>query len=186
MADLGTDEIITYALPGGALERVSATKLPPGTGPRHLVFGPDKSVYAVGELDSTIHGFAYDPETGALTERDTCPASVAGNGVRNYPSEIALSADGRFCYVANRGDDVVTVFGIAGGSVSAKAEVSAGGQWPRHLAVAGDRLWVANQNSGTSPHSLLTGSQFRGHPGSPCRWRRPRAFCPWCGNRVRK
>jgi 6-phosphogluconolactonase len=148
VADLGTDDIITYALADGKLTRITTKHLPGGTGPRHLVFGPDNTVYAVGELDSTIHGFGYDPESGELTDRDVRPATIDQEGVRNYPSEIAISDDGQFCYVANRGRDVITTFAVAAGAVEAKGEVSVGGEWPRHLAVAGDRLWVANQNSG--------------------------------------
>jgi 6-phosphogluconolactonase len=148
VADLGIDQLITYALADSKLNRVTATQLPPGTGPRHLVFGPDNSVYAVGELDSTIRGFAYDPESGELTAVGVLPATIDQNGVRNYPSEIAISDDGRFCYVANRGRDVITAFAVSGGTVRAKADVPVGGEWPRHLATAGDRLWVANQNSG--------------------------------------
>jgi len=49
--------------------------------------------------------------------------------------------------VANRGPDTVAVFAWepAGGTLI--AEVATGGQWPRHLALLGDHLYVANERS---------------------------------------
>ncbi|WP_163509808.1 lactonase family protein [Fodinicola acaciae] len=145
VADLGTDEVVAYALDGGRLVRQAVNNLQPGVGPRHLVFGRDNRVYLVGELDSTIR--TYRDDNGQLTELDARPASKEQNGVRNYPSEIALSDDGQFCYVANRGYDVISAFDVSTGIPRPLADVSIGGAWPRHLATAADQLWVANQNS---------------------------------------
>lgn len=41
----------------------------PGTGPRHLVFHPTKSLaYLFGELDSTVSVLSYDETDGSFTE----------------------------------------------------------------------------------------------------------------------
>jgi 6-phosphogluconolactonase (cycloisomerase 2 family) len=69
---------------------------------------------------------------------------------RNFPAEIAVSRDGRFVYVSNRGHDSVAVFAVGqGGGLRLIATPSCGGDWPRHLAIdpSGRWLYVANQLS---------------------------------------
>ena len=60
-----------------------------------------------------------------------------------------MSRDGRFVYVANRGPDTVSVFAWNGESATLIAEVPTGGEWPRHLALIDDHLYVANERSHT-------------------------------------
>ena len=66
----------------------------------------------------------------------------------NQPSELV--SNGRFLYVGNRGPDSVTVFEINGTLPRYLTEVPVGA-WPRHLSLAGDRLYVANERS----HSVM-------------------------------
>jgi 6-phosphogluconolactonase len=79
----------------------------------------------------------------------TVPAAGGKRGVRNYPSEIVAAPDDRVVYVANRGEDTVAVFAVSDGGLSPVAELPTGGEWPRHLAVVGDFVYVVNQNSGS-------------------------------------
>lgn len=149
--DLGTDTVYVYRLNSstGKLELVSEGKTEPGAGPRHLAFGTDDRLYVAGELDSTVTVFRYYAASGKLERLSTSPASIGTtpDGVRNYPSEIATSPDGRFVYVANRGLDVISVLAVEGETVRPVADVPVGGEWPRHFAIIGDFLYVANQNS---------------------------------------
>ncbi|WP_163509809.1 lactonase family protein [Fodinicola acaciae] len=147
VADLGTDEIFAYQLRNGKLVQTAVTKVPTGTGPRHFRFAPHDTVYLVGESDSTLRTYTYDQRTGALTERNVQPATKETYSDRNYPSEIALSPDNAFAYVANRGGDVITTFDVRGATPKVLADVSVHGHWPRHFAVTGNRIWVANQLS---------------------------------------
>jgi 6-phosphogluconolactonase (cycloisomerase 2 family) len=129
--DLGTDEIRRYALDGTPLEPVA---LPPGTGPRHMVVdGP--RLYVAGELDGAVHVIE-----GAV--RTSAPSSRLPDV--NYLSHLEL-ADG-LLYVGNRGPDTISV--LRADDLTPVAEVPSGGAWPRHFAIDGDRLYVANQNSG--------------------------------------
>lgn len=157
--DLGLDRTFVFHLIGGQLRGAdggpgpaAVTQLPPGTGPRHLAFtgdGSSRLVHVAGELDSTVT--SYRLAGGMLTGPvSTVRASGGKRGVRNYPSEIAASPDGRFVYVANRGENTVAVFAAAADGLSPVGEVSTGGDWPRHLLLIGDHhLYVANQNSNT-------------------------------------
>lgn len=145
--DLGTDTVHTYLLRDGRLVEQRAAQLPAGAGPRHLAFGADDRLYVAAELGSTVTPARYQPAIGALTFGQPVPAS--GYDGTNYPSEIATSPDGRFVYVANRGANTVGTFVVEGDTVRPVGEVSTDGDWPRHLVLAGDHLYVANQNSDT-------------------------------------
>jgi 6-phosphogluconolactonase (cycloisomerase 2 family) len=63
------------------------------------------------------------------------------------PSEVAVGPDGRFLYVANRGVGTVAVFALAGVAPELVAEVDTGGEWPRHFALAGRHLYVADERA---------------------------------------
>jgi 6-phosphogluconolactonase len=145
--DLGADSIFLYRLDleTGKLALDGAGRTDPGAGPRHLVFGADGTVHVACELDSTVVSFSY--ESGSLNRLGTVSSTVESLRTANFPSEIAQSADGRFVYLANRGQDVVTVFAVDGPDLRPVVDVACGGSWPRHLAVVGPYLYVANQHS---------------------------------------
>jgi 6-phosphogluconolactonase len=148
VTDLGTDSVHVYRLDAGAgrLHPVSTGHTRPGAGPRHLVFGHDGSVHVACELDSTVSTFRFEPETAALTLVHVAPSIVNLDG-ENYPSEIAIDPAGRSVYVANRGRDVVTALAVRDGRLDPVADVPTGGRWPRHLALIGSHLYLANQFS---------------------------------------
>ncbi|MDA8298013.1 MAG: lactonase family protein [Actinomycetota bacterium] len=151
LVDLGTDTLWSYRVDAdtGRLELVAANQAPSGSGPRHLRPFGIGALLVTGELDSTLMAFQFDRTAGTARLVEALPASVRAGAGDNAPSELALSRDGRFCYVANRGPDTVAVFSLEGGSPARVGEVPCGGEIPRHLAVIGDFLYVANQESGS-------------------------------------
>jgi 6-phosphogluconolactonase (cycloisomerase 2 family) len=140
VTDLGTDQVRRF-LPGMVPHPDGPVRLVAGSGPRHLVHRGGHW-YVTGELDGSVT--VYDERW-----REAGRVSASGSGGPNLPSHIAASADGRHLYVANRGPDTVTAFEVDGARLTRVAEVPSGGHWPRHFAAAGDRLYVANQRSGT-------------------------------------
>ncbi|MFC0865650.1 lactonase family protein [Sphaerimonospora cavernae] len=138
VTDLGAD-LVRRFLPGMRPHPDGPVRLTAGSGPRHLVHHQDHW-YVTGELDGCVT--VYD---AGWREAGRVPAS--GGGKHNYPSHIAVSPDGRHIYVGNRGPDTVTAFEVDGPRLTLVAETDAGGSWPRHFAVDGDRLYVANQRS---------------------------------------
>ncbi len=147
--DLGADAVFTYRLSAGKLAAAGTLRLPPGSGPRHLSFHPSGAVaYVANELKSTLAVLRYDAARGAFTPSQTLPTAPRGD-VRNSPSEVVVSHDGRFVYVANRGHDSIAIFAVDGDRVTARGTVPCGGKVPRHIALSGDGrfLYVANQLS---------------------------------------
>lgn len=151
VTDLGLDRLVVYRLESGIVPH-SEMALPPGSGPRHLVFHPRlPCAYVANELNSTIANLAFDSVEGRLTllaVSATTPDSTIGV---NHCSEIRISKDGRWLYVGNRGRDSLSRFSInqATGIAGLLGNTPSGGKTPRHFAFdpSGAFLAVANQDS---------------------------------------
>ncbi len=143
--DLGTDAIYPYDLAsaGRLLSVGPPVRTRPGAGPRHLARHPDgRRCYLAGELDATVTAYRLD-EAGVPYEQGQVAASASDGHVQ--PSEIAVGPDGRFLYLANRGVGTLAVFALDGDLPRYRAEVPTGGTWPRHFALVGGHLYVADQ-----------------------------------------
>ncbi len=153
--DLGTDSVLVCALDAdrGALRLNHEVRLRPGTGPRHLAFHPDgHRVYVACELEPVVTVCSWDAATGTLEPLAEAPMLTAEPAATPYASGIVASPDGRFCWTAVRGPDVVATLALdeAGDVREAVSEVPCGGAWPRDLAInpGGRHLYAANEHSG--------------------------------------
>ncbi|MCX5067232.1 lactonase family protein [Micromonospora lupini] len=146
--DLGTDSVYRYDLDGASgrlVPRGPRMRTAPGTGPRHLARHPDgRRCYLVGELDASVTAYE-STDDGALHQRGRVEASERAGHVQ--PSEVAVTPDGRFLYVANRGVGTIAVFNLADELPELVAEVDTGGEWPRHFALIGEHLYVADERA---------------------------------------
>jgi 6-phosphogluconolactonase len=139
VTDLGGDATYRYRLTvSGKLELAGITEAPAGSGPRHLLPVGDR-YYVTAELSGQV--LSYDATGYPL---GAVPASATTG--HNQPSELA--SDGRFLYVANRGPNTISVFALGDGLPRYITEVPVG-EWPRHIALDRDRLYVANERSHT-------------------------------------
>ena len=154
VADLGIDKLVAYRLgTGGSLthEPVRDFTLPPGLGPRHLVFSADgRSLFMVSELIPTVVSLAIDPDTGALTQRDAFAIpSLDGSIVQ--PAGILLTAYGRHLFIGLRVCNEILGLAIdpATGKLTQTGRWPSGGATPRDFAFSpsGKHLVVANQDS---------------------------------------
>ncbi|WP_165822711.1 lactonase family protein [Paenibacillus montanisoli] len=153
IADLGTDQIVHYAIDHDArkLDRQHATALPAGAGPRHMAFHPNGQVlYVINELDSTVAVFSYEAEKSQLTLKQVISTLPEGYGEETTCADIHVTADGRFLYASNRGHDSIAVYRIAAeGKLELVEITSSGGMTPRNFAISPDGryLLAANQNT---------------------------------------
>lgn len=157
-ADLGTDRIYQYTLDPLAgqisAEPVQIYDVPPGSGPRHLVFHPSgRWLYVICELSSTLIVYAYDADAGLLREPKVIPLLPSSWRGENTASEVACSPDGRFIFAGNRGYDAITVLRVHddSGTVTLAGQYPTGGSFPRHFALDPSGRWLvaANQKSDT-------------------------------------
>ncbi|WP_037890234.1 lactonase family protein, partial [Streptomyces sp. Tu 6176] len=152
--DLGTDTVYSYRLDErtGRLDEVSRAGTRPGAGPRHLTFHPGgRHAYLANEVDDTVAVCAYDPPSGRLTVGE--PQSSGSGAGTNYPAQFLVTADGRFAYLANRGDNTLARYAVeaSGARLRLLDTVPVAGDFPRQIAFSPDGalLFAANQRSGT-------------------------------------
>ena len=149
--DLGTDEITTYKLKEGVLEKVAVTKVKDGSGVRHIVFSSDeKQAFVMTELTSEIIAFDYDGK-GNLTNPKYYPTLPEGFTSENKGSAIKISNDNKFIYVSNRGQDAIVVFENAIDGLKQVQTISTIGKGPRDFDLSKDNKFAiaTNENSGT-------------------------------------
>ncbi|EPH99636.1 hypothetical protein D920_01192 [Enterococcus faecalis 13-SD-W-01] len=153
VCDLGTDRVYTYDVSdNGELTEAAIYKAADGTGPRHLVFHPEKPLaYLFGELDSIVTVLSYQAETGTFEElqkTSTIPDDFEGE---NGGAAIRISNDGRFLYASNRGHNSIAVFQISedGKEIERIQLISTEGDFPRDFSLNPENefLICANQNS---------------------------------------
>ncbi|WP_406050694.1 lactonase family protein [Kribbella sp. NBC_00889] len=180
--DLGSDTVYTSTLTAdGQLEEVDRLRIHPGAGPRHLVFHPRAgAAYVINELDSTLTVCSYaDGKLQVVQTASTRPADSPGE---NFPAELLISADGRFLYGSNRGDNTIAVFAIAGDGLSVELvqTIGSGGDWPRHLAFSNDgsRLYAANERSDAIATFAIDGDGRLTADGTGISWPKPVCILP--------
>jgi 6-phosphogluconolactonase (cycloisomerase 2 family) len=147
VVDLGSDRVWRARLDphtGRLTAQPPLVVAAPGTGPRHLLRSADGALLLVGELAADLSWWRPAAD-GSLQRVGRVPASTTT--AQNFPSEITSGRDGRFVYVGNRGPDTVSAFAWDGEAATLVAEVPAGGEWPRHIALLSEHLYVANERS---------------------------------------
>ena len=152
--DLGADSVFAYTLDAlsGGLTLIAQNRMRPGSGPRHLVFHPSgEHFYLTNELGNSVSVCGFDPATGSAQELAEIPAVPDPQGGENAPAGIVLSADARFVYVSNRGDESISAFEVrdGGSRLEPLGRWSCGGSWPRAITFSPDGrfLFIANQRS---------------------------------------
>lgn len=155
VTDLGADRIFRYRYLSSSvtqpLSLVDALELPPGSGPRHLLFD-EKGKYAWVTLELTGEVAALDYRAGDLKLGAVTPLSDSADAGTKAAGALHASADGRFLYVSNRGSaNELVVFAIDqnSGALTFVQRRSVEGDHPREFALSpdGNFVLVANQKS---------------------------------------
>ena len=152
--DKGSDKIWIYAFEEGKARPAIPpfVSVQPGAGPRHLVFHPRQNfAYVVNELDGSINGFTYNPETGKLEEQQRISTLPASYSDFNACADIHLTPDGRFLYASNRGHNSIAIYQVdaSSGLLTLMGHESTRGDFPRNFLIdkSGQYLLAANQNT---------------------------------------
>lgn len=158
VADLGADSVDEYDAQSHAL--LGSARLPQGAGPRHVALKGDH-LFVAGELDGHLHVFVRESREQAhhgwrWLFKVPLAHSAAQPAGDFYPSHIELSPDADKLYAAVRGPNTLLVLDVSGlsGDAAGQAleprvlqEIPCGGNWPRHFALTGEKIYVANQRS---------------------------------------
>ncbi len=146
VADLGADRVHRLLFDertGRFGAELPALELPPGCGPRQIVFSRDGGTgFVLGELDSALY----------IADWTSTPPRVTGRAAGPVPPgnlAATLVVAGDHAFASQRGADVVDVFELRAGAPRSVGRLPVSGRGPRHIAVAGDVLYAANELSGT-------------------------------------
>jgi 6-phosphogluconolactonase len=157
--DLGADRVFVYGFDGathtllqddGAAPRAYATA--PGSGPRRVLFGAGgRVVYVLNELSAEVLTLRWDAEQGRLSPLHSQPISSDHFHGDRSAAEMMLGRDGRFLYVADRGESTLLVYRVdpASGALSLVQRLPSGGEapWAFDLHPSGHWLAVAHHRS---------------------------------------
>jgi 6-phosphogluconolactonase len=151
--DLGLDKVLVYRFEA---KRAALTAndppfgaVPPGAGPRHLVFSPNgKFVYVINEMGSSLTTFAYDSKRGGLKELQTTSTLPEKFDGENTCAEVQVHPSGKFVYGSNRGHDSIAVFAVDGksGKPTLVEHQPTQGETPRHFALDPTGAWLLAEN----------------------------------------
>ncbi len=162
---------------GGTAAGAAAAGAGARAGARAAAVGASPLLLVTGELDGRLHvltrtergSLVVDHSVDAFAEGSASPSDPAyatDAALLSHIEVVRLADGGSVVYVAVRGRDSITVLAPgADGRLAVRAEVAAGGHWPRHFAVEGSLLYVANQLSDTV--SILPIDPTTGVPDAP-------------------
>jgi len=156
--DLGADKIFVYRFDPKAnpdLPLTAATpasvQLPPGSGPRHLLFSADgKHAWLTMEMSAQVAVFDY--QDGKLEQTQMIDLAAGQPASDKAAAALHASVDGKFLYVSNRGTaNQLLVFAIdpASGHLKELQRRAVEGDHPREFSLdpSGRFLLIANQKS---------------------------------------
>jgi len=156
-SDLGADKVFIYRYDGASADHPltaaipASVALPPGSGPRHLLFDA-KGLHAYLTLEMNAEVVMFDVQRGNLVERQRLPLTERQEAAAKAAGGLHLSADGRFLYVSNRGtanEIVAFSVGKQDGQLTFLQRRPVEGDHPREFALdpSDNFLLVANQKS---------------------------------------
>ena len=153
--DLGLDRTFVWRFDAqaGKLKALDPPFVPAasaGAGPRHFVFHPNGRVfYNLYEEASQLAVYDWNAQTGAMAFKQKT-TTLPGYGGTNYTSEIIITPNGRFIYVANRLHNTIAIFAVApDGKLRWLGEKWTRGDYPRNIALdpGGRFLYACNHRS---------------------------------------
>ena len=156
--DLGADKVFVYRYDPKASHEQPLTaaapasvQLPPGSGPRHLLFSADgKHAWLTTEMSAQVAVFDY--HDGTLTQTQLVDYAAGQPVSDKAGAALHASSDGKFLYVSNRGTaNHILVFSIDPATAHLKQvqQRSVEGDHPREFSLdpSGRFLLIANQKS---------------------------------------
>jgi len=156
VCDLGSDSIWLLDLENLTGEESDFRKieLPPGYGPRHLVFSEKHPLaYLICELNAHVLTLRYNDKTGLLELIDDIPTLPKDYTGLPSASAIRLHPNGKTLYISNRIHNSISVFSVdqKSGELFFETRFNTKGDEPRDFNIDPSGKWLicANQNSDT-------------------------------------
>lgn len=155
--DLGADKVFIYRYNGQKSKQPltaanpAAVELPPGSGPRHLLFSADgKHAYLTLEMAGQV--VVFDVRKGNLVRKQLIDLAAGQEVDHKAGAALHFSADSKWLYVTNRGKaSELLVFSVDSkqGTLTEVQRRSVEGVEPREFSIdpSGAFVLIANQKS---------------------------------------
>jgi 6-phosphogluconolactonase len=165
VADFGADRIFVYHFDRATRTltpaQVPYESTPAGSGPRHLVFHPNKKfLYLDTELTAELRAYRWDAHNGTLHLVQALSPYPAGySGQAKSASEIAISRDGRFLYVSLRGDqDSIVAYAVnkQTGTLNEIQRISSHGKTPWSFGIDPTGHWMLVTNEASNSVTVFS------------------------------
>lgn len=155
VTDLGTDKIMLYPFDADKAKPVNEkpfeVQAQPGSGPRHILFHPERPfAYVIEELTGKVDVYRYQHgKLYHLQKISSHPADYKGS---LGSAAIRLSPDARYLYASNRGEsNTIAVFAVepSVGQLRLRGFQKTGGEGPRDFILdpSGNFLLTTNAQS---------------------------------------
>ena len=157
VSDLGADRVFVYAFdrathalsPDDAAQP-RAFAVAPGSGPHHAAFSSDgRFVYVLDELSADVQVLRWDARDARLAPVQSLSIDSEPHKGAKSGAEIAVGRDGRFVYVADRGENTLVVYraDAGAGELSLSQRVPSGGDKPWGFAIDPSGRWMLVANA---------------------------------------
>ena len=135
-----------------------------GFGDRHLVFSKDGNYfYVVGELSSQINVVKFNENDWTFKDITTYSTIPSDWNEHNGAAAVKISADGKFIYVSNRGNDSIAVFAVqADHTLKLVQRISVFGSFPRDFNWDESETYVVVANQNTDNATLYSRNEEDG------------------------
>ncbi|MBI9104396.1 MAG: beta-propeller fold lactonase family protein [Spirochaetales bacterium] len=157
--------------------------LPPGTGPRHLVFIPETElILLVCELISLAFLLKWDPERGVLLTLCSIPVIDIKSGGAAQPGGVKVHPSGKTAAVSCRGTNTIAIVSLpeggnelhagkesGGKGLSLLKVIDCGGINPRDIEFSSTGRWLLTANQDSSEIALTGFDPKTGLPDEECR-----------------
>ena len=144
MVDLGCDAIWHYIVENKEVVKLNKTVMEEGSGPRHMaVHHKRKLVFVVFELKSLVEVYRVNVTDGSLK---FVQQVMLSEHKEDYGAEIVVGPECEHVYASSRGSGVIVVYRLGEDDLLIRVqEFNLGGSWPRHFAIRGQVMVVADQ-----------------------------------------
>lgn len=155
--DIGMDHVKVYELnhTTGKLKLADIIRCDLGSAPRHIKHSQDgKNSYVICELNNTIAVYSYeDKGNGPEFEKiQTIASTNSYHAGDTAASAIKLSADGKYVFCSNAGDNSVGAFkrDTKTGELEKIMVLPISGEYPKDIAITDDNKYVFSLNHASS------------------------------------
>ncbi len=150
VSDLGLDKVYAYKFQETAKSNPLLAASPkfgttvPGSGPRHLVFHPNRKwFYLVEEMSGYVSSWNYNK--GSMSSTGRVDAHADGYTGRRGSADIHISPDGRFVYASNRFEaNDIAIFSVDNqtGALTRIHNQALATKNPRNFVISPDGNWL--------------------------------------------